>query len=136
MGLFAQMCPSPLRRTASQVDGHMYPKTPVAATRRGFCFSNTESHMAKSSPTMMRKVAVSVFCINAEGEPDVYQVTVETSEPSYRDGDHLETAKLMAQKDGLTPKYAADEEDMLRVILPALEALYEYFTKARGRVKL
>jgi hypothetical protein len=91
---------------------------------------------SKNSPLKMRKVAVSVFGLNASGEPDIWQATCETSEPSFRDGDHLETAKLMAKDDDFEPRFACDEEDMLNSILPRLEKLYpEYFTKARGREK-
>jgi hypothetical protein len=89
-----------------------------------------------NGPLKIRKVAVSVFGLNASGEPDIWQATCEVSEPSFRDGDHLETAKLMAKEDDFEPKFACDEEDMERLILPRLEKLYgAYFTKARGREK-
>lgn len=89
-----------------------------------------------NSPLKIRKVAVSVFGLNASGQPDIWQATCEVSEPSFRDGDHLETAKLMAKQDDFDPKFACDEEDMVNFILPRLEHLYgEFFTKARGKTK-
>lgn len=65
------------------------------------------------------KLKCSVACLNGNGEPDLFFVTVECSEEQYNDGKHYEAANSHALDSGYEPMLAYDEND------PAGSALAE-----------
>lgn len=82
----------------------------------------------------LRNVMVSVFGINVGGAPDIWQATCNVSAQAFRDGEHLDKAKQMAEDDGFEPKFACDTEDMENFILPRLQVFYgAYFAKAQKK---